>query len=408
VFSLKGRALKSLPISTITATEMRAINRSAILELIRSSSPISRSEIGLRLQVSLPTVMRLVDDLIAEDLVRETGAKEWSGGRKRSLVEFNGASHLVIGLDLGGTKLYGAVADLNGTILHESQITHHQTQSEESYTMLCDFVDELLEFARGTGLPVHGIGVGVPGMTDETTGLVQLAPSLDWSGFPLKARLCERYPGLSILVENDVNLAAVGELWFGPETDVENLALITIGTGIGAGIVIDGMVLPGSHHMAGEIGYFLPDRTHLGKPYPGFGALELLASGTGIAARAREVLKSTLSPAELDALTAEDVFTAARKGESWAQPILNDTVDYLAVSIASICQLFDPDLILLGGGVSRSADLLIQPILDRLNGAIPLLPRLEASRLGYRAAVMGTIVQLLRVTSNYYWFHKYS
>ena len=117
--------MKQRAVQTITASEMRAINRSAILELIRSCGPLSRTEIGTRLQVSLPTVMRIVDDLAADGLVRATGTSQWSGGRKRALVEFNGSAHLVIGVDLGGTKLDGAVADLTGTILHEVHITHH-------------------------------------------------------------------------------------------------------------------------------------------------------------------------------------------------------------------------------------------------------------------------------------------
>ena len=399
-------------INTITSSEMRAINRAAILEWIRCNSPISRSEIGERLQVSLPTVMRIVDDLISEDLVRPTGASQRSGGRKRALVEFNGKAHLVIGVDLGGTKLYGAVADLTGTILHELHIIHHQSQSEESYTALCALLDDLLRFAQGTGLPVRGMGIGVPGVTNPQTGSVELAPSLEWSGFPLRERLTTRYQ-LPIVVENDVNLAAIGELWFGPDGDTHNLVLIAVGTGIGAGIVIDGMVYPGSHSMAGEVGYMPLERSALGRAYPGFGAFELLASGTGIAARAKERLRQAsvqppLSPAEIEALTTEEVFAAARRGEDWALPLLAETVDYLAQAIASIQLLIDPDIILLGGGVSRSADLLIEPILARLRGVIPILPRLEASRLGYRAAVLGAVVQLLRVTSNYYSLNKYS
>ena len=404
--------MKQRAVQTITASEMRAINRSAILELIRSGGPISRTEIGARLQVSLPTVMRIIDDLAADGLVRATGTSQWSGGRKRALVEFNGSAHLVIGVDLGGTKLYGAVADLTGTILHEVHIPHHQTQAEESFSLLCVLIDDLMAFARGTGLPLRGLGVGVPGFINSQTGSVDLAPSLEWSGFPLRERLVERYD-LPVAVENDANLAALGELWFGPDSDADNLVLITLGTGIGAGIVLNGMVYQGSHHMAGEVGYFLPERCDLDHEYPGFGALELLASGSGIAARAKTHLRArpdihTFSAEQIESLSAEDVFAAARSGEDWARPVLTDTVDYLAQAIASIQQVLDPDLILLGGGVSRSADLLIEPILARLKGRIPLTPRIEASRLGYRAAVMGSIVQLLRATSNYYWLHKYS
>jgi len=403
--------MKHRPAQTITATQMRAINRSAVLELIRSSGPISRSEIAARLAVSLPTVMRIVDELTTETLVRATGASQASGGRKRALVEFNGKAHLVIGVDLGGTKIYGAVADLTGTILHELHVDHGQTQAEESYAALCDLLDQLVQYAHSTGLPLRGMGVGVPGATNPHTGLVEVAPGLDWFGFPLRPRLTERYH-LPVVVENDVNLAALGELWFGPGVDEDNLVLIAIGTGIGAGIIIDGMVYTGAHFMAGEVGYFLPERSGLGQAYPGFGAFELLASGTGLAARARAWLQQnpgahSLSPDQVDGLTTEQVFAAARQGQAWTLPFLADMVDYLAQAIAAIQQTVDPALILLGGGVARSADLLIEPVLARLRGAIPILPRLEPARLGYRAAVMGAIVQLLRATSNYYLLHKY-
>jgi glucokinase len=198
---------------------MRSINRSAILELIRANSPISRTEISNRLDVSLPTVMRIIDGLTEENLVRPTGKTEYSGGRTRTMLEFNGSEHLVIGLDLGGTKLYGGVADLQGNILHEERFSHHQTQADESFQVLCDFIDRLLEFANGTGLPLMGIGLGVPGATDRETGNVKLAPSLGWFDFPLKNRLEARYD-LPMLIENDVNLAALGELWARP-IDVE-------------------------------------------------------------------------------------------------------------------------------------------------------------------------------------------
>jgi glucokinase len=399
-------------IRTITATEMRAINRSAILELIRSNGPISRSQIAAELRVSLPTVMRIVDGLQVEGLVKPTGQKEWSGGRRRSLIEFNGAEHLIAGIDLGGTKVYGAVANLNGEILYETRFAHHQSQAEQSFQLLCQVIDDLLQFAGRPGTwettrPVRGIGIGVPGVMDQEAGAVRFAPSLGWHDFPLRGRLAERF-ALPAVLENDVNLAALGELCFGVEGAGDNLVLIAIGTGIGAGIVVNGLVYPGAHHLAGEIGYLIPDRSFLDRQYPGFGALEQLASGPGIAERARLLLKDQWPPEQLQALTGEQVFAAARQQAPWAEAVLRETVDYLAQAVASITLVFDPDVILLGGGVSRSADLLIEPILRRLDGVIPALPRLEASRLGYRAGVYGALVQLLRITSNYYRLQKYT
>ena len=385
---------------------MRSINRSAILEVIRTNSPISRTEISRRLQVSLPTVMRVIDDLVVENLVRANGQKEWSGGRTRTLLEYNGSAFLCIGLDLGGTKLYGGVADLNGKIMHEEHIAHHQTQADESLQVLYEFIDKLLEYVNSTGSPLLGMGLGVPGSIDQTTGNVKLAPSLGWFDFPLKKQLEERYHH-PILIENDVNLAAIGELWAKPN-NVENLVLITIGTGIGAGIVTNRILYQGSHQMAGEIGYSLPDRNLLGQTFSGFGALEQLASGNGIAMRARNLLKGKRPEENLESITAEEVFAAARKGEDWGCTILSETVDYLAQAIAFVNQLLDPDVIILGGGVSREADLLIQPILDRLKGSIPFLPKIEASRLGYQASVTGSIMQFIRITRNNFWLYKYS
>ena len=275
-------------IQTITASEMREINRSSILEMVRSNSPISRTQIAEDLCVSLPTVMRIVDELMVEGLVVEDGEKEWSGGRKRKRLIFNGGQHLVIGIDLGGTKIYGAVANYNGEILHEIREEHHQTRAEESLELLCAIIDQLLAFAESTSIPVRGIGIGVPGVVQTDTGIVSIAPALGWQDFPLKSRLDERYQ-YPIAIENDVNLAALGEMWFGTQENESNLVLLTIGTGIGAGIIINGAIYSGAHNMAGEVGYFLPNRTHLDQKYPGFGALEILASGTGIATRARAV-----------------------------------------------------------------------------------------------------------------------
>jgi predicted NBD/HSP70 family sugar kinase len=113
------------------------------------------------------------------------------------------------------------------------------------------------------------------------------------------------------------------------------------------------------------------------------------------------------SSEQLESLTAEDVFAAARHHEPWAEGVLSETVDYLAQALAAITLMYDPDVVLLGGGVSRSADLLIDPILKRLEGAIPILPKLRTSGLGYRAVVMGAIVQLLRTTTNYYLLQKF-
>ncbi len=133
---------------TISASAMRDINRSAILEIIRRESPIARSTIAQRLDVSLPTVMRIVDGLIDEGFVRLHGGTEWSGGRRRPLLEFNAEGYLILGVDMGGTKMYGALSDLGGNVLDEMNITRHSTSGEDSFNHLTTLIDTLLEFSK--------------------------------------------------------------------------------------------------------------------------------------------------------------------------------------------------------------------------------------------------------------------
>jgi glucokinase len=392
---------------TITSSAMRDINRSAILEIIRRESPISRSAIAERLDVSLPTVMRIVEGLIEEGFVRPQGSTEWSGGRRRPLLEFNADGYVVLGVDMGGTKMYGAISNLGGNILDEVNIGHHGTSGEDSFNQLTSLIDSLLASPKVAGRRVRGIGVGAPGVTLHQEGIVTWAYTLHWDNFPLKAKLAKVYD-LPITVDNDVNLAALGELWFGAGQNAQNMIVIAIGTGIGAGVIINGALYRGSKEASGEIGNMIPSREFLGKNFLDFGALESVASGTGIAGRARNLLKGKRGLVELENLTAEDVFEAARLKQEWAWEIINETVDYLAIAVINLVASFDPELIVLGGGVSRSADLLIEPIMRRINGIIPNPPKLVVSSLGLRATVMGAITNVLHNTSNFYVVHKLS
>lgn len=381
---------------------MRLLNRSAILDLIRERHSISRSEIARKLHISPPTVFRIVDELIEEDLVIDDGGMQASGGRPRSLVVFNASDHAVIGIDLGGSKMFGAIADLGGNIQKELYLSWEETSpdSDKSLEKVFELIDKLLDAPRPQNQLVRGIGVGAPGVTRYPQGIVTWAPSLGWRDWPLRDILQERY-NLPVRVENDVNLAALGEYGFGVGRGASSLVCIAIGTGIGAGIVINREIYRGAHQSAGEIGYFLPGVDYVGRRQDTFGALESLASGSGVARRAQKYLEQLGVPIAPDHPTAEEVFNAARAAEPWAQQIVEETIDYLCLAIGAVSALLDPEIIILGGGVSRSADLLIGPILQKLEGALPSSPRIVSSTLGYRAAVMGAIMLILDITTDH-------
>lgn len=383
---------------TGTARLMRRLNRSAVLNLLRTESPISRSEIARRLEISLPTAMRIVDDLIADELVYFEGT-EPSGGRRRALLNFKGAAHTVIGIDMGGSKMYGTVTDLNGHILHSVRLPWQENGGpDRALDSLYTLIEDLLRVAATKSGRVRGIGIGAPGVTISSTGTVVWAPSLGWRDLPLRDLLRERFDP-PVFVENDVNVAALGEFGFGVARSTPNLVCLAIGTGIGAGILVDGKLVRGHNQAAGEIGYFLPSPADLGRDYQDFGAFESLASGNGIAARARRSLEAQGHPLGAQAVSAEDVFQYARQGEPWARAVIDETVEYLAQALAAIAALLDPEVIVLGGGVAQSADLLIEPLRGRLRSAVPYVPRLVASNLGPRAVVMGTIMLVLDSTT---------
>jgi predicted NBD/HSP70 family sugar kinase len=202
---------------------------------------------------------------------------------------------------------------------------------------------------------------------------------------------------MPVFVENDVNLAALGEWGYGAGQGCHNLVCIAIGTGAGSGIIIGDTLVRGHHHAAGEIGYLPTDVSCLGRRFDQFGAFETIVSGLGIAQRGREALARSGSVVP-DPFGAEDVCAAARRGDDWAVQTIADTVDHLAVGIAAVSVLLDPEMIVLAGGVARSADLLVEPVQRRLEGVIPYVPPLVASPLDRHAVVLGGVAMVLNGT----------
>jgi predicted NBD/HSP70 family sugar kinase len=276
-------------------------------------------------------------------------------------------------VDLGGTKIYAALNDLAGTTLVEASAASQPSPGEaesSSLDRLLDLIDRLATYPRLEGQALLGIGVGAPGVTLSAEGIVTLAPSLGWKDLPLGPLLRERF-NLPALIENDVNLAALGEYGFGAARGAASLVCVAVGTGIGGGIVLNGKLHRGHRASAAEIGI----------RYDAFGALEQLASGPGIAARARQLVGHSIST--------EDVFHAARRGLIWAEQIVRETVDYLTLAVANIAAILDPEVVVLSGGVMAAADQLADPIRRRLEGLIPSVPTIVVSTLGPRATALG-------------------
>ena len=294
----------------------------------------------------------------------------------------------IIGVDLGGTKIFAGALSQDGD--RTSGMRSIATQAELGAEGVVDRIVGLIEGVildtiNETGArrkDFIGIGVGAPGPLDREKGLVVVAPNLGWRDFPLRDRIQDRL-GLPATLDNDANCATVGEWWLGAARGGRNVVGITIGTGIGGGLIIDGNLYHGSSDVAGEIGHTTIDVNGRHCKCGNYGCLEAYASGPAIATRAREVLvredTASMLPSivdgQLDRITAELVYDAAKKGDGLANEIVRDTARYLGAGIATLLNVINPDVVVVAGGVTRAGEALFAPL------------RAEVRRRAFRPAV---------------------
>jgi predicted NBD/HSP70 family sugar kinase len=385
------------------ATFLRRVNQAAVLELIREQGPISRSEIARGLRLSPATITRIVNDLLDNGIVLEGSPVHSQYGRRPVLLEFNPRASLIIGVYVH-KNMVGALSDLNGEILERRVVP--SVPGEAGVERLIALVEDLHRTSREYDLPVRGIGIGAPSVVTFEAGTVVWAPSLGWRNLPLKTRLEDILP-VPVFVENEVNLIALGESWQGAGQGLNNLICISLGAGIGAGIILNGQLYRGSHDAAGEVGYIIPNETCLGRTYDDFGCLESLAGSMGIAERAAARLargepsalngEENINPSDL---TAEMVLSAAKEGDPLARSVLTETVDYLSIAVANLICILDPDCIVISGDLAEYGDLFIEPIRSRLKGAVPHMPDIVLSELRTDAAVLGALAIALYKTDS--------
>jgi glucokinase len=297
----------------------------------------------------------------------------------------------IIGVDLGGTKISAGAVTVDGS--RTCGVRSIATQSEQGADAVVDRIVGLIEGVvldtiNETGASRKdfiGIGVGAPGPLDREKGIVVVAPNLGWRDFPLAERIMTRLK-LPVTLDNDANCATVGEWWLGAARGGRNVVGITIGTGIGGGLIIEGQLYHGSSDVAGEIGHTTIDVNGRVCKCGNYGCLEAYASGPAIATRAREVLvredTASMLPSmvegNLERITAETVYDAAKKGDGLANEIVRDTARYLGAGIANLLNVINPDIVVVAGGVTRAGEALFGPL------------RTEARRRAFKPAVEAT------------------
>lgn len=275
----------------------------------------------------------------------------------------------LVGIDIGGTTIKMAFITTTGEIEHKWEIpTNVENQGEQITPDIARAIEVKLKELNLEKNQLIGIGIGAPGPVQMDAGLIYEAVNLGWKDYPLKDEL-EKEIGLPVAVDNDANLAALGEMWKGAGDKAKDVVVVTLGTGVGGGIITNGHIIHGTNGAGGEIGHItsIPEGgapCNCGKN----GCLETVASATGIVRQALEqidnhydsILSRNLK--EQGLLTAKDVFDAARVGDSFALQIVDQTAFHLGLALANLSNGVNPEKIVLGGGVSRAGDILLASV----------------------------------------------
>ena len=286
---------------------------------------------------------------------------------------------LVLGIDIGGQTSKCGLVDARGTVLAQTVIrTDNNDNVEPFIAELAAALKKLIADCRAEG-KVRGIGVGAPN-GNYYTGTIEFAPNLKWAGnkvIPFAKMLSEAMDGIPVSLTNDANAAAVGEMTYGAAKGMKNFIMITLGTGVGSGIVINGEVVYGHDGFAGELGHTCAVR-HNGRPCGcgKTGCLEAYASATGVARTAREWLEMSDEPSllrDVENISSKDVYDAAKEGDALAKKIFDFTGRILGEKLADFIEFSAPEAIVLFGGLARSKEFLTEPILKAMNeNVLPL------------------------------------
>jgi predicted NBD/HSP70 family sugar kinase len=353
---------------------LKDLNERTVLEAIRASAPISRAEISRRVGISKPTVSLALQSLLAAGLVRETEHDGGGPSYGATFFEPEPEAAFVLGLDLGARFVRGAVCDLNGEVRARQDVELVEPTVAVAYDAIESLVNSLLEGLERDA--VDSVVLGVPGAVDgKAINLAINVTGLEDGDFAstVAARL-----DLPLAIENDINLAALGEQWRGIARGVDDFVFLSIGTGLGAGVVLRGELHRGAHGMAGELDYL---RVGMNDDIdPCADAVTAYADALGV--------EGAHDP--------RSVFAAARAGDELALRVVTEESRRIALHVAPLAAVTDVGLVVLGGGIGANGDLLFDGIRERLAEWLPQAPRIEASSLGDAAVLTGALAVGLR------------
>ncbi|MFD1175541.1 ROK family protein [Paenibacillus puldeungensis] len=363
---------------------IKKMNKSIVLETIRHRQPLSRADISAEIGLNKATVSSLVAELIDSRLVTEIGPGESSGGRKPTLLLFNKSAGFAIGVDIRVSDLLAVLVDLEGNVIREKSVPLTVFSPDSVLDQISKTIRLLGRRLPASPYGIVGIGIGVPGLVDEKSFVVS-APNLGWDHVDLAGALTKEF-GNNIHIDNEANAGAIGEKLYGAGRDSQNLIYLSIGVGIGSGIIVGGELYRGISNFSGEVGHMTVAEDGPLCRCGNRGCWETLASEKALLDRASAIWQENTP-------SLDEILKNAKQGDPEAAGLLNEIGSQLGVGLANLVNILNPELIVIGNRLSLAGELYEEAMLDTIKNRSLSYHRkkthVDFAKLGIRSTALG-------------------
>jgi len=391
---------------TADQESIRKVNTSIVLNVLRLYAPISRAELAAKTKLNRSTVSNIINALIDEGLVLELDTMESKIGRPGIALALKPEAGAVVGVEIGVGFVSVILTDFVASVLWREWAEFSLSKAQiEIISEAEKLIDQAISVAKEKNLPLLGIGLGVPGMVNTQQGELLFAPNLGWRNVPLRLMWNQRFH-LPLFVENEANLAALGEYYFGVGREVDNLIYLSSGVGLGGGLIINGKLFKGGYGLAGEIGHIQRDPAGEMCGCGRRGCWETQVGPRAVLQRVKRSIETDLDNTlakyvngDLNNLTFNQVVDCALQGDQLCRSALEEVGKYLGTGIADLANIFNPEMVVIGGAFSYGREILLPVLEETLSTeTLPAVKkdlRVIFSEHGADACVLGAIAVVL-------------
>ncbi len=386
----------------VNIKSMRIANISLVLDTIRRMGPISRYDISKITKLSPSAVSNIVENLISVGIVKESPAQITKVGRRPIELTLNEIGYYPIGIEIEKDKITGILMSLSGKILRKEIINLDSTDVNTVLTGVIQVYGVLTKDVNKE--EIIGVGIAVPGTINRKEGTCIFSPNLGWRNANIKEFLLRYIKDVPVFIEHIVKAVAYGELWYGAGIGKDNIICVRVGSGVSAGLVLDGKLYRGPDDRAGEFGHTIVERNGKKCKCGSYGCLESYVSTQVLFEKVMEgIQKNAYTRVNIENKSKDEILDeiieAGRNGDRFILNIFEEMGTYLGIGIANLINLFNPEMIIIAGGLSKAEDLLLEPVRRIVNlHAFPPIPEIITTKLGGLTGPIGAASEVIEET----------